>query len=414
MEKTTINVFVGPSETAGYYQNLSRGLNELNHNVDFYNLYPNNYEYNFYEETSCFLSKSIKYLRGKSSRFFFLLINFLSFIFLIKIIFKYDVFVFSFLRSILNFNIDLWIFKILKKRVIMVACHGSEVRPFYLDGSHSENHIGKETYSLRIRILEIIKILKIRIVENNSTVISYQPIGQYFRKRYINSIDIGFPIPFIQSKKRIKPQNQIIHCPTNYDAKGSNVIKSVFDDLSKVYQEIEFKILSNRKNSEIIEEIEKSIIVVDQIYSDSLISGIKSECISLNKPVIVAGFEINKLKNINLENKKIFQGVVNTEDFRISLIKLIDSLKQKKNDSNLNYQWNKKSFFLNFQKIIENKFDNSWYVYPIENNFIFGYGLSKEKIIKNYNLILNKYPFFFKIIKSSKFKEEVIKLIHTS
>ena len=56
---------------------------------------------------------------------------------------------------------------------------------------------------------------------------------------------------------------------------------------------IEFVEITNRPNSEVIAKLQQCDLVIDQLYSDSTMTGIAYEAAELAKPTIVSGYGLN-------------------------------------------------------------------------------------------------------------------------
>ena len=144
-------IFMGPIEIAGYFSNLSNSLKNLDINHDFITYYE--HKFNYGEDTKKpFLLKTAKKIMhfSKNSNLLLSFIGKLIAILLQNIwgiisLFKYDVYIFGFGKSLLRGNVDLPILHLLNKTVIMVSM-GSDFRPPYMDGFSTLSKDGNKEY----------------------------------------------------------------------------------------------------------------------------------------------------------------------------------------------------------------------------------------------------------------------------
>ncbi len=131
-------------------------------------------------------------------------------------IFKYDVFIFGFGTSMLPYNLDLPLLKLLKKRVISNLAHGSEARPPYIDGF----------YQSKDGVAPSLKEIARFAASNRKTVLRHQTyasivIGAPFStshfadRPFINHFALGIPFrikaePGLESKHPVDNEARLI------------------------------------------------------------------------------------------------------------------------------------------------------------------------------------------------------------
>ena len=145
-----LKLFLGFSEVANYYTNLTHGLSEIDIEYTFLSWGQNIRNYDIDSKKTLeqsiihFISKNISGNFFKQNMFRALFM-FLRVFLLIKYIVRCNTFIFSYNASFLK-GIDLPLLKFLGKRVIYIY-HGSDSRPSYLSG----NYVG---YNLNTKIIK--------------------------------------------------------------------------------------------------------------------------------------------------------------------------------------------------------------------------------------------------------------------
>ena len=227
---------------------------------------------------------------------------------LFYVIFKYDVFIFGFGKSLFPKNLDLPILKVLGKRVISVLSHGSEARPPFIDGYHQSTDGKKVTISDLVKLTSVTR-KKVQFYDKYASLVVGNPFSnsQFNTQRFINTFALGVPIDLtafsILFEKNIpKEQKQgsgkvmILHCPGHPVAKGSRQIKASIDRLNGKGYDIELVVVQNETNAEVISEITKCDFAIDQIFTDFPIVAFATESAWFGKPAVVGGYRLAEQK----------------------------------------------------------------------------------------------------------------------
>lgn len=405
-------IFVGPVEVAGYARNLAEGFREFGFKCDHISFEQHQYGYSSDENLSIFI---------KLSRFFkdpdkiFLKIPFVNFIcifiseILITIwsllaIFKYDVFIFIYGRSLLRFNLDLPILKLLGKVVISNLSFGSESRPPYIDGfANLFKKSGERDYKKIARYSNI----KSRMIRFHFRYCSYviggiSSTSQFATQPFINSFMVGFPLRFQKNIDDPDLRNSscniisILHAPSHLKAKGTSKILGAIDNLKKKGYLIDFKLIQNMQNHQVISAIKGCDFVIDQTYSDTPMAGLASEAALHEKPSIVGGYGLKYLKKYvdeefwppvkacspdNLE--KAIEDLITNKDERLKLGSLAKKYALEKRSNTV--------IVKSFLKIINNDIPKNWWFDPKEINFVFGSGQTQNETRNIVRTLISKY-----------------------
>ena len=310
-------IYIGPCEIAGYYRNLSLGLNRLGvaHDFEVYNSHPFGYGggcnksfvlkltrwFNGFQNDSrrSILTKIIIALPGELLQSFWALYA----------IFHYDIFIFGFGNSLLRNGFDLPILRFLGKKVISNMAHGSEARPSYVDGALLSKYGHAPSTSKIMRYAKRRRDI-LNIHQKYCDVVIGAPFSttQFASSSLINWFALG--VPFLnnfdennnlskseaQFDRRPSRSVRILHSPSHPTVKGTALIIKAIDNLKQRGYEIEFILIQNKPFKDVVEEIQRCDFVVDQIYSDTPMATFATESAWFGKPAIVGGYGLEQLK----------------------------------------------------------------------------------------------------------------------
>jgi hypothetical protein len=407
-------IFIGPVEIAGYYLNIAKGLREIGVQCDYYtfNIHPFNYgdelDYPLLLIISRFFNKKINvqcniYIK----KLYLVLSEIFSTLWSFYAIFKYDVFIFGFGKSLLRNNWDLPICRFLKKTVIINIGHGSDARPPYLDGSYQSKD-GLIKYSLFDLMQETkFKKNKIQFIEKYATYVIGMPFStsQFATKKFINFLILGVPfvdrfnyiniVPreiYNQSKKKYK----ILHAPSHPAAKGSSLIIAAVNNLKSKGYNIELTLVHGKDNKEVINQIIKSDFIIDQVYSDTPMAGLVTEAAWYGKPSIVGGYGFEYLKQFVPVEMWPPSKICTPDNLESSIESLIINSNERI-EIGLNAQkfvhekWNQKEVANRYLKIIEGDIPNEWWIHPDSVIYLEGACQNLDRTRENISQLIEKY-----------------------
>jgi len=265
MTKEKLRVFFGPYHIGGMLWEYRTGLIALG--VDAKVIVFSNHPFDYPADIKFNISGN-KYLK----RFKLIL---LRLILLPKLIYDYDVFHFVFGVSLLTYNLDVFILKVFRKKIVMHFV-GSDIRPRKIARNEKFNIDKKK---------QLTKFWE----KHADAIISFPEYSQLLTKKY-NIIPLGYDLEYwkpFKPKKSTKSAGKIliVHAPTNKEKKGTEYIIKAINKLKENGYEIEFKLLETLSNSEIREWVNISDIVVDQLIIGW--HGIFSiESMALGKPTL--------------------------------------------------------------------------------------------------------------------------------
>ncbi len=400
-EKSKKNrIFIGPSEASGYYYNLYMGLKELGEDVSFIKLGSSKHGYkegkvdakivrgcqfaNMKWRNAKDNSKKITYLFWKG-----VFIALLPFVF-VWTLFNFDVFIFSGSRSFFNYY-ELPLLKLLRKKTIKLSL-GSLTRPAFIDGTVIYgSYVGTApTINKLIKITKKQKRLVSRIDKYSYAILDHPPQALFHERKFVSLTNIGIPYdvqskPVLTSESNDTKKVRILHAPSYRSHKGTDSIRKVIEELTAEGKDIDYVEFSNVENHVILDEISKCDLVIDEMYSDAPMATLVVEAASLGKPTVVGGYFADYLDQHYKPNEIPPSVFVKPEKLKSALETLIEDkyLRQSiglQAKDFVNKEMDRKVVAQKILAVINGVAPEEWYLDPYELDYIYGYGLSKEKI----------------------------------
>lgn len=306
----TPRIFVGLIEIAGYYIHLLHGLEQQGCKVRMVTLVAHPFGY---AERSCGL------LGGLMKWYYRRALGYVAWpqwipVWLRRMLGsavvwlaaqRYDVFVFSYGLSFADDKTGpgLGPLKALGRKVVFIF-NGSDSRATYCDRT-GYFICGQHIDAGKLLRLVREKHEKLRWVhEVSDLVIDYPLSGHHHSGRYADFIRLGIPTDAIPPERLPPPAGEgvpgrpvrILHCPSETGIKGTAEIRRVIAKLKNDGFAIDFIELHGVSNAKVMEELARSDIVVDQLFSDTPMAGFAREAAQLARPVIVGGYAWSQLK----------------------------------------------------------------------------------------------------------------------
>jgi hypothetical protein len=403
-----IKIFMGMTEIAGYFTRLSDAFQELgveNYFVDIGNnsdnykkkhkMFTNNIIIKLRKSYSALvLEKNVRHKNVSKIKMGIYMI--LLFVWAIT---KANTFIFIygntfFSRIPLLKHLDLKLLKALNKVIIFVYV-GSDSRALY--SSAAINYMNAS---------EIVKKTKkqskeIKNIERYASYIVDNPASSHFHtKKFINTFNIGMPIDEFVSTDLIKTKASttltILHAPSNPEIKGTEIIRHEISRLKKKGHEFMYVELTGMPNSVIRENLDNCDFVIDELYSDCPLAGFSTEAALAGKAAVIGGYAKGFLEKVISEENMPTSFYSDPKEIEGMVEKLIIGEKAReeageKAKSFVKFNWESKIVAQKYLKIINNKFPESWYYDPYECDYIYGCGVSKEKIKATVTQIVGEY-----------------------
>jgi hypothetical protein len=275
-------VFIGLNNIANVGLSLKSGFEELGIIADFYSTEQILHKYDYSEKLNVKINR-ITYSN-------FLLIRYIQLaILMIRIVLRYDYFIFLQGGSLLSNFKDIKLLKRMGKKVsVIFAGCDARVPDIVMQYKWNPCRDCSEAYQMLVgcKFPDKYKMLE-DINQNFDIIFSPDECGGYFKEKYITYYfpvkDIGVAKTIIHSATTRKSL-RIAHAPSNEEYKGSKHIYSAIDNLKNRY-EFEFIKLQNLSKDDLIEEILKCDLVIDQMLV-GFYGILTVEAMLLQKPVI--------------------------------------------------------------------------------------------------------------------------------
>lgn len=431
-----LTIFIGLREISGYYTNLTRGLRKLGYRVIFVGggLHP--FRYGSEEERAALpliprvyenlliARRDAKLLRLIQLPLLNVLIEVQQLIMFLWSLFTCDVFIFGYAHTFIKGSLDLIILHRFSKRVIVNIGHGSEARPPYLDGSlrYKDGSWG-DLARLR-KLTKFLSKRAKRIEKYASLVIASPYTSQFLTKPAIDFFAIGMPINSTHFTKKnsgiLSKKIRIFHAPSKPIAKGSIEIRKHISDLQRDGFDIDFIEITGRPNVEVRAELEQCDLVIDQLYSDSPMTGIAHEAAEFSKPTLVAGYGLSTVAEYSW-------AMAAPPTIKCTPPTFINTLKDYLNDHDaridvgqkafefVSMEWNQDVVAARYNRLIASDTDKRWIFNPRDIPYISGCALSTEELITIVSKYVAQYsPEGLEIDHRPDLKIDILNLIKSS
>lgn len=384
-------ISIGPGEVAGYFSRLKSGFDELGVPCEHFVLTPNKFAY---QESDYFLKSTFqaasRLYESKSNtarfvgRLWSLALRTLA---LLYALVRCDVFIFSGFTSFLGFR-ELPLLKLFGKKIVVVFL-GSDARPPLFSGRHLDD-MGAQLAPAAMLVESKNILRKIQKIEKYADVIvNHTATTQFFSREFVRFMAIGMPINtnIKPEKSRIKVGTsqaiRILHAPSRPVAKGTFVFRQIIEELRADGYLIEFVELVGVPNSEVLKELEQCDFVIDELYSDTPLAMFATEAAIFSKPVIVGGYYAQHYESDNPDELVPPALYVEPESIKSAIRKMIDDGNfrldlGKRAHEFVQNNWHARSVSKNYLRLIEGDIADSWLGHPEDNNYFFGWGLSKR------------------------------------
>jgi hypothetical protein len=392
MNKTTPRVFLGLRETAGYFSGLREGLTQLGVSVTQIDLSDDPHGYvdrsHGLQRLGQAIAKKRTAARQPIERAFWLLIQgILATWALGSAIPRHDAFIFG----VHNRAFTMIVYPLLRvagKRVITVL-HGSAVRPAYLNvksvgaaGAVDPSRLRRQTQAAKSRLA---------IVERLShQVVNQVPIAQFATRPFVDFLAIGFPsrAPTSALPRRADDTGQsvrILHAPSDKAAKGTLVIREAIEKLRSTNLPIDYVEISGRPHAEVLDELSRADLVIDQAYSDQPMPGFATEAAAHGVPVVI-GSEDWAGAIPRLEESAIPPTIrVHPRELATVVGELVmdpnrrDFAAQTGRDF-VRSRWSPAAVASRYLRVIQNDIPEEWVRTPADVRYVHGVGLPESRL----------------------------------
>lgn len=311
--KSNQRIFLGLENTAGIFTSLKIGFKALGIDADFYSFSAHLFKYK--------PDKILKYFRNPILR------KIQKSMLILKMILRYDYFIFSAEGTLLPKFKDVKIFNKFGKKCIVIFT-GCDVRMPENVAQFKWNCCKEcdSDYKMHVGCILDTKPAKTKRIEDAfDLIVCPEEAALSLIKK---SFNVLFPVNPELFKKNIIPKTReklrILHAPSNEVYKGTKYILKAIENLKPKY-DFEFRKVSNISIDELYKEIEEADIVIDQMLG-GFYGVFATEAMAMNKPV-VCYMRPDLWEKIKSHCPVINANPDNLEDILENLLKNSDSLK---------------------------------------------------------------------------------------
>lgn len=411
-------ILVGPIEIANYNKSLCSGFKQLGVPYDFVTHYPHPFDYGG-ETINPFLLRASRTIgafresRVGSKILKRLLLTteiLLQSIWGCIAIFRYDVFLFCFGKTLLPFNLDLPVLTFLGKKVISNIGLGSESRPAYINGAqNAKDGTLASLAQLRIRSKQSKKLVTRHIKFSSFVVGAPLSTSQFSSYSFINWFCVGFPSDapgkmdkisdcFVKGGVAFSGRRpvRILHSPSHPAVKGTARIQSAIDNLRANGYFIEFVLIHGRPFCDVVYEIKKCDFVVDQVFSDTPMAGFAKEAAWFGRPAVVGGYGIERLREFVSDDMWPPSEVCHPDELERSIERLIvdvDYRYRLGRDAQefVRSKWSAKQVAHRYLRLIEGDVPKNWWFDPKTVVYVEGAGQSVAQSRENIRGLIQRY-----------------------
>ncbi len=208
-------------------------------------------------------------LKGSFFTKIFLRVKFLFF--KLKLFVNYNTFHFFFGTSLLPYNIDLYLYRIFRKKVVFEYL-GWDVQ-LYKNSIEKYEFTNAKTYKNN-SVIELIKedSVKLRKLKLQSKISDLQLVCAPYLSEFVEKSKV-LPLAIDLSKYKYVNRDfteyeiRILHAPTSKGNKGSDIVIKTIELLKNKGYNINFKLIQNVSHSQLIDLYSSSHIFIDQILA---------------------------------------------------------------------------------------------------------------------------------------------------
>jgi hypothetical protein len=192
-----------------------------------------------------------------------------------------------------------------------------------------------------------------------------------------------------------KNQIVVLHAPSKPKVKGSAFISEMCSKYKEKYN-IVYLSITGMPNSQVLENIEKCDIVIDELYSDSPLGGLGVEAAGFMKPTLLSGYYSKYFHRDNHHYPMPPSLYCLPENLEKEFVKICENeeLRREKGKELFEFvleNWSSLAVAQKFSKIINDEVPDSWFFESVENEYIEGYGMERDIICQLYKKIINEY-----------------------
>jgi hypothetical protein len=291
---------------------------------------------------------------------------------------------------------DLWLLKLLRKRIIVVF-HGSDSRAPYLSGA-SVGTEGRVDVDACVRETGAIK-RKLRTIERYADVIVNHSMSSHLHQRLVvNWLQVGIPYEVgadMAAGSAPGGEIVIVHAPTRPGPKGTALIEHAVASLQRKGRPIRLVKLIDQPHEQVLKALSECDFVVDELFSDTTMASFAAEAASFRKPTIVGMQGFDMLRRYTSAGvippalvcrpdgvESAIERLVVDQECRVELGRQARSF--------LEEQWRPSLVAARFVRLASGDIPSEWWFDPNTLDYLHGWGLTDSRAREVIRTILNE------------------------
>ncbi|MFN3656977.1 MAG: hypothetical protein ACK4UO_06955 [Pseudolabrys sp.] len=389
-------IFLGPLEICGYYGGLARGLRELGLTAHFLDVGDNRYGYATRNASHPRIDNYLDALRQFEGtrdlprwdpRRYLYTARLLTALWamVLWIAFCHDVVALKSGLTLLPWNLDLKLYRLLGRTVVFVY-HGSESRPPYINGGYvdfSPAWLAERTRATKENLSRVARYASY-VVDNplachlhERPICIYEMIGNPVDDSKVQGLEL--------SATRQAEPIRILHAPSAPEIKGTALIRRAVAALRERGHEIDYVELTGVPNRQVMTELSKSDIVVDELFSDMHGAMFSLEACMVGRPAVVGAYGRDLLDRLVLPQYVVPTYLVEAEQIEAAIERLVgdEALRRELGAKAKTFADNyatPRSVAGRFLTLVRGEAPTEWFFAPECATYMCGVGATRETI----------------------------------
>ena len=420
-----MRILLGLTEVSGFFARLKQGFDELGVEAVHISLQSHRFSYSG-EAKMPRIVVWARYCVGKRlaaaqssalwRAFWFMAVIVTRLLLLAWALARFDVFILGAGSSFFSFR-ELPLLRLLGKKVIYTL-HGTDARPPYIDGFFDPSQYDlpvntihdltletprerAERFALAHTAIARRRRQQVQAIERNATAVLCGPSYSHFlTKPFVNFYAVGIPTSASQwnqiSSKTPLEQGRvrILHAPSELRGKGTHEIRNAIATLQIRALPIDYIEISGRPNVEVMTEITRCDLVIDQLYSDTPMAGFAAEAGLLGIPAVVGGYYSASVRD-HVPADQMPPTAFCHPDKLVSVVTalVVDPVARAQLGAaaqrHVTEQWGPKDVAERFLRILD-EVPPDWLIDPRQVTYLNGIGLSEEQARANVAAMISR------------------------
>lgn len=309
----------------------------------------------------------------------------------------HDALVLLFGRSLLA-GLDLRLARRRGVRTVAVFL-GGDARPPWMDGDHvGDEHVAHWPL---VRLRTWLTARRVRAMERLADVIVCHPSYCHFLERhFVNWLALGMPVDIPDAEKPRSTREDgdvvVLHAPTRRLQKGTQLIEAAIARLAHAGLPVRYETLSGLPTGEVRRRLGEADVVVDQLWSDTLLAGLSSEASAEGALPLVFGYAGDVLVAMADQLGIPHRHFASPEELEERLEKAVTdrSWREQVAAETAGYVRNHcapRQVAARLARVIDDEIPPEWWVDPATVSYLDGYGMSQERARTRLREFVNRY-----------------------